>query len=246
MLSRRLTARLVAALCTIAALAAPTARGGELAAFNAEVAAADRHQRSAEFYLRTGNPAVAAIELDALAAAWEAIAGRYAASPPDAFAGDAAWSEVIGRYGERVAGAAKATEMSETESARQQLGEARAELAALRARNRVRVFSDELDELEAATAHLFEFRREPPAPDDAARIDELKARAAVVVYLLRRCRERAPAAVAGDRAFTRSIDEGLDSARRLVDAVNRGDMRTVVNDLRELRPIVRMLVLNYG
>ena len=35
-------------------------------------------------------------------------------------------------------------------------------------------------------------------------------------------------------------------ARRLLEALERGDTRTVVNDLRELRPIVRLLVLNYG
>jgi hypothetical protein len=51
--------------------------------FNKSLDAAMRHHRWAGFYLRTGNIALAQLELDAFAAKSKALAGNYALSPPN-------------------------------------------------------------------------------------------------------------------------------------------------------------------
>ena len=59
----------------LALLLAGPARATELSAFNAAVDAAMDRQRAALFYLRTGNPMVAEIELEGAREAWQGPGG---------------------------------------------------------------------------------------------------------------------------------------------------------------------------
>ena len=64
-------------------LHAPASWAAPLQDFNKSLDAAMRHHRGAGFYLRTGNIALAQLELDAFAAKSKALAGNYALSPPN-------------------------------------------------------------------------------------------------------------------------------------------------------------------
>jgi len=222
------------------------AAAGELGAFNDAVAAAYAHYRGAVFYARTGNPGVSAVELELMAAKWRAVLDRFAAAPPDAFADDPTWGETLRGVGQRVATAAAAAQRGDADATVSALVPIREELAALRQRNNVVVFSDCVDELQAAVDAVWPYRREPPDFTSAEALDRFKARLGVVAYLFRRCHARAPAAARESAEFNRLFETGHDSLGRLWRALNDGDGARLIGALRELRSVDRMLFLRFG
>lgn len=229
-------------------LAGPTgaARASDLGAFNAAVADAYRHYRSAVSYLRTGNTALVAIELEAAAGKWADVTARFAGAPPDAFADDPAWAPTLTRVGERLRQALAAVDGGDLAAADEALAPVRAELGALRRRNGVVVFSDRVDEVTAAMDRLWRFRHEPPDMNSAAALRDVRSGTAVFEYLLRRCREAAPAALNGDPEFVRFLDDAAEGVEHLWQAVESKDQARLVNTLRELRAIERLFYLRFG
>ncbi|MGI9508071.1 MAG: hypothetical protein ACR2QJ_01825, partial [Geminicoccaceae bacterium] len=67
----------------------------ELNAFNKQVASAYAPYRSAMFYLRTGNPDVAYLDLDTASAAWQSLLDQYRDTPPDVFADDPGYGDAL-------------------------------------------------------------------------------------------------------------------------------------------------------
>lgn len=237
--------RLICLSLAIIALAAP-AGAGELARFNAAVAKAYTHYRGAVFYLRTGNPAVANIELQQAAAYWTSEVLPFRAAPPDAFAEDAAWPDVLDDVGARLEKAVAATREGLAEPATEALAQIRPALAALRARNQVRVFSDCIDEANAAMDALWVFRESPPDFGKPEAVNDLRAKTAVTAYLYRRCAEAAPSAIAEAPEFKRIMGGTLESLERMWAVIDAGDGEAVISILREIRSFDRMLWLQFG
>ena len=227
------------------ALSAP-AGAGELARFNAAVATAYTHYRGAVFYLRTGNPAVANIELQQAAALWRSDVLPFRDSPPDAFADDAAWPGILNDIGARLEMAKAATLQDLTDQASEALAPIRGTLAALRARNQVRVFSDDVDEANAAMDALWVFRESPPDFGKPDQVNDLRAKTAVTAYLYRRCADRAPADIAETPEFKRITGGTLESLGRMWAVIDAGDGEAVISILREVRSFDRMLWLQFG
>ena len=170
--------RLICLSLFLLATAAP-AGASELARFNAAVAKAYSHYRGAVFYLRTGNPAVANIELQQAAALWTSEVLPFREAPPDAFAEDAGWPGVLDDVAARLETATAATKEGLAEPATEALVPIRPTLAALRARNQVRVFSDCIDEANSAMDALWVFRKSPPDFDEPEQVNDLRAKTAV-------------------------------------------------------------------
>ena len=237
-------------LAAIAALVlsvlAGTSRASNLSDFNDATADAYRHYRAAVSYLRTGNAALAAIELEAAAGKWRDVTGRFAANPPDAFADDAAWAATLNGIGQPIQQALTSTDAGDLKTARETLAPVRGELGALRRRNGVVVFSDRVDEVTAAMDRLWRFRHEPPDFSDTGTLRELRSGTAVLEHLLRRCREEAPAELRGDPDFIRFLDSAAEGLERLWQAIEGGDEPLLINTLRELRSFERLFFLRFG
>ncbi len=225
---------------------AGAARASDLADFNSAAAAAYGHYRAAVSYLRTGNAALAAIELEAAAGKWQGVSARFADSPPDAFADDPAWAATLKGIGQRLREALAATDAGDLEAASGALAPVRGELGALRRRNNVVVFSDRVDALTAAMDRLWRYRREPPDLDSSAALRELRSDTAVFEYLLVICREAAPAALRGDPDFVRFLDSAAEGVERLWQAIETKDQTLLINTLRELRSFERLFFLRFG
>ncbi len=225
---------------------AGTSRASELSDFNDASADAYRHYRAAVSYLRTGNTALAAIELEAATGKWQGVTGRFAANPPDAFADDAAWTVTLNGVGQRLQQALTSTDAGDLKMARETLAPVRDELGALRRRNGVVVFSDRVDEVTAAMDRLWRFRRERPDFVSAETLRELTSGTAILGHLLRRCREEAPAALRGDPDFLRFLDSAVEGVERLWQAVEGRDEQLLINTLRELRSFERLFFLRFG
>jgi hypothetical protein len=223
-----------------------SSRAGDLSEFNETVAGAYQHHRAAVSYLRTGNAALAALELEAAARKWHGVTERFAANPPDAFADDPAWTATLNGIGQRIDQALASTDTNDLTGARDALAPVRSELAALRRRNGIVVFSDHVDEVMAAMDRLWRFRHEPPDFGDAGTLRALRSGAAVLEYLVRRCREEAPASLRGDPIFVRFLDGAVESLERLWQSVDGGDERLLMTTLGELRAFERLFYLRFG
>ncbi len=225
---------------------AATVVASDLADYNTAAAAAYGHYRAAASYLRTGNISIAALELEAAQEKWRGVEARFAASPPDAFADDPDWAATLTGIGKRLEDALAATDAGDLKAAGQALAPIRGELGDLRARNNVVVFSDRVDALTAAMDRLWRFRHQPPDLDSAATLRELRSGTAVLEYLLRHCREAAPAGLRDNGDFLRFLDSGLEGVERLWQAIETKDRELLINTLRELRSFERLLYLRFG
>ncbi len=238
----------IAAVLVLAGFAASLGpvRAGELKAFNDSVAKAYRHFRGATFYLRTKNLAVAAFELDDMRAAWRALEAKYKDAPPDAFADDPAWRGTLADIGARIENALGAVDDGDIKRTASIIGPIRGLLAGLRARNSVYVFSDCVNEANAAGEAILVFRARPHAFGDDAWVNRLRGQMAVVSHIYKKCGRIAPAALRGEAGFKRLIDGALYEMSRIPAAIAAKDSRLLAISLGEFRSFDRMLFLNYG
>ena len=227
-------------------LLAPAAGASELSRFNAAVAEAYAHYRTAVFYLHTGNPAVAEFELQQAVALWDEGVVPFRDAAPDAFADDAAWADTLDAVGARLLQARSLAQSNDAQAAEGELLPIRDALAGLRARSGIRVFSDCIDEANAAMDALWAFRHAPPDFADADAVNALRAQTAVTAYLYERCRAEAPPAIAEAPEFRRIMEGTLTSLSRLWPAIDAGDAEVVISILREIRSFDRMLWLQFG
>jgi len=219
---------------------------GELGDFHSEVADAYAPYRSAMFYLRTGNPGVATLELDAARQGWQAVVDRFAKNPPDAFADDTAFVETLASVQSAFDDGLSALDQGDADVAAKALGPVRTSLAALRQRNGLRTFSDCVDDMNAAMDRLWAFRHEPPAFDQPTEVNAVKREAAVTEFFYRRCHDQASADLKESAEFKRLFEGSLQSLPLIFDALDQGSEGHLINILRELRSFDRMIWLNYG
>lgn len=219
---------------------------GEFKDFMAASKQALDHNRSADFYLRTGNFGIAVFELQAMAETWGAARKRFEKSPPDPFAEDPKWSDAVTDISKGIELALAQSQGGETEKARDTVRSLRRLFSHLRQRNQVTTFADCIEELNAATAKIWRFRRAPPEFDSPDQIDEFKAEVAVVAYLFRKCRDRAPKTYRADEMFERLFSESLAAIGRFDPALQNKNRRLLIDTLRELRSFDRMIFLRYG
>lgn len=219
---------------------------GDLGDFHRQVADAYAPYRSAMFYLRTGNPGVAALELDAAKAGWQAVTARFKDQPPDAFSDDPNFTETLTSIGQAFEAGAASLQKDDVDAAGEALSPITTELAALRERNGLRTYSDCIDDMNAAMDRLWTYRHEPPDFDDLAAVNSAKREAAVTHFLYERCHEQASDELKAQPEFQRLFDGSLASLPLVVDALDQKNEAMLINLLRELRSFDHMIWLQFG
>ncbi|MBT5194884.1 MAG: hypothetical protein HOM07_21245, partial [Rhodospirillaceae bacterium] len=139
----------VAAVC-IVTMAVP-GMAASIHDFNGALDGTMRHYRWAGFYLRTGNIALAQLELDAFAAGAGQLSDRYALSPPDLFARDGNWRGHMESLAAVGRDAVASVEAGDIEQARRILAPIRKRIGALRRGNGLFLFADCIDMRTAVT-----------------------------------------------------------------------------------------------
>lgn len=245
-MTRAFQRRLGATLVLLLVATAPAAGASELSRFNAAVAEAFTHYRGALFYLRTENPAVAEFELQDAVALWSKKVMPFRDAAPDAFTDDPDWAVTLDQVSEGLRQGQDLARQSEIAAAITALQPLQAAMADLRARNGVRVFSDCIDEANAAMEALWVYRHDPPDFADSAEVNDLRAKTAVTAYLYARCQQTAPPEIVEAVEFQRIMEGSLLSLDRMWPAIDAGNSEAVINILRELRSFDRMLWLQFG
>lgn len=229
-----------------ALFAAPSARAGRLSDFNRAVAAAMQHYRHGALYARTGNVAVAAIEIAALRAKWRIVVGLVAEKTPDVFLGDRRLAGDLRDISARIETALGALEKGDAKTATARLMPIRGLLAALRRRNGVRVFADCIGDLNAAFEVIWKYRRKPPDFTNAKALNALRAGVGAQRYWYQRCRARAPRKIGNDAEFRRLVEGSLESIERLWQAIDKKSAMLLISVLREMRSYDRLLYVRFG
>jgi hypothetical protein len=236
-------------LATILISVAPAfsvANAGPLADFHAALAAATNHYRQGQFYLRTGNAGVAALELEAMAAKWGALRERFASNPPDTYANDPEWRATLAKIETRAARGLSAADAGDTDTAKAQLKPIRGLVADLRRRNGVFLFADCVYEANQAFRKLYHYRHKPPDFADADQIGELRKATAAAIHWYGQCKESAPPAALADAQFGRLMDDTLHNLGRISVAIEDKSPRNLINILRLLASWDRILYLKFG
>jgi hypothetical protein len=228
-------------------LVASTAAAADgLEAFKVASGDAYRHYRGAVLYLRTGNLALAALELEEMAQKWDALLAEFAAAPPDAFADDPTWPETLTDVGRRAQGALAAIDAGQTDAATEALAPVRESLADLRRRNGVTFFSDYIDAVSTAMDALWQYRDAPPDFADAAPTATLLEHIAAMRAAVTAGQAAAPPSARDDPQFQRLMTGSLLSLQRIDSAVERKDPQLLNNSLGELKSFERILWMEFG
>lgn len=241
---RRVGMLVVLAALALAALAGP-ARAGETARLLGMAGRAMREARAATHYLRTENTGPALLALVRAQRAWKEVRARYEGRVPDVFDGNPAFPGVFAEVEERLAAAVEALRAKDIEAAAGAAEDAITRWRSARRASHIVLFPDCVEEMNAAMDRLWRWRRQEPDLSDPAVRRTLFEETAITRYLYARCRERAPAALRGPE-FDRLFDGALKSLATVPEAVEAGQLRRLINLLRELRSFDRLIRFRYG
>lgn len=227
-------------------IGAPGAAAGGAREFHEAVAAATGHYREGLFYVRRGNAAVAAFELESLVHKWGTVMDRFADDPPEPYARDPAWRRTLEEVGKRARDGLAAALGGKAKVAQEHLDPIRRVLSGLRRRNNVFLFVDTVEEANAAFRELFRFRRRPPDFTDAKQVDAIRGALTATINGYEKCRATAPPTVADDPRFKRLIADSLFYLDRMWLAIAEKNQLNVVNILRRVVSSDDILWLRYG
>lgn len=200
--------------------------------------------RSAASYVRTGNTALAQIEISEATSAWSKLQRQFADISPSSYAAPA-FRGFVAAGGERLAAAAKAIDDGDTSRAAGELMSFRQSLYDLRHASGLFDLGDCVFELEpamealrTAASRLVEAKSPSPADTIAA--------AAVFRDRLQRCNGWAPEEISAQPEFRRLIDGAIASSGEIGRAAQAGDGALVHRYLIELQSFERLLAFRFG
>ena len=233
----RLPPRAVLAAAILVASTAATAADE----FTDAVQRAYAPYRVALFKTNSGSPADAKAAVDAGAAAWVAVAGRYGSGAPAPYAADKRLAESIAAVDKHWQEAGALVAAGKTGEAHETLEAIRETLADLRARNQVVVYSDHMNAYHAVMEEALEIES---AKDDA--LVEATRKHAVLAFLARRLHDAAPSEFNEDAKFRGLLDAVDASLAALADAIGSKDPKALEGALGKLKQPYSRLFLNYG
>jgi len=229
------------ALAGMLAFAAP-ARAGDPATDAMQAAYAP--YRAALFQTNMKKQAESEQAIEQARAAWRGVVARFAPTPPPPYSRDSGFSATLVRVSDILGKAAGEAREGRLAEAHETLEAVREQLAELRRRNDVVIYSDHVDAYHAEMEHLL---RDATAllgrPDGLLRI---MAAAGTLEYLARRLRVEAPPALAESPEFKALLEAVEASVAGLRDAVLRGDAEAVREALGRLKPPYARLFLKFG
>jgi hypothetical protein len=238
--------RVLAAAFCLVLLGLRPAAADDAAAFDALVEDAQAGYRAALFYARTGNPALAGIELGQARDLWDEILGKYAANPPQAYAEDARFGDDLKAIAGHLARGAELLDDEKGKDARTELFPVRDLIYGLRARAGRKGYPECVTDLNRQMDVLFKWRHSPPDFSFSGVADEVMAAAMKYRDILRACRAMAPDVRKNAADFQRIFDGADASISSMPAAVEQKNPLGVVNILRELRSFDRILYFKLG
>ncbi len=233
-------------LSLVLALAAGPAAADALQDYHRAVGAAMQHVRLAQFYLRTGNLAVAGTELDQATDRWAGVTATFGAKPPGKLSGDSAFKGDLDAVSSALQSALASVDDDERDAAVRHLKPVAGRLAALRKRNGLWIYSDCIAAMNRAMDGAWVYRRKPPDFTDAAQVAKMDKRLAALEHWYKRCHREAGPRERANPAFERLFPGSLESIERLLRSAKERSAGRMISNLRELKSFDRLIWLYLG
>jgi hypothetical protein len=233
-------------VAAIMSVMVPIAAAGTVHEFHKAEARAMRGYRWASFYLRTGNLALAEMELGQFADGATKLVQSYAVNPPDIYSTDDTWPGDLRKIAQLASEAQAALSVDNVEEARAKLTPIRALNGDMRRRNGVFLFVDCIDIANHSFTRLFRFRHNPPNFQKPEQLDSVRQDLAETLYWYRQCLKAAPVETAQDSRFRRLVETSIVSLEKVWGALRAGEERRMINLLREVASSNRLLYLQFG
>lgn len=228
-------------------LAAPwPALSADAGEFDSLVDEAQGGYRAALFYARTGNAALAGIELRQAQAVWDEILAAYGTTPPPPYAKDQQFTADLKAITGRISKGADLLDEEKGKEARKELAPVRGLIYGLRDRAGRKGYSECVTDLNRQMDILFKWRHDRPDFTVPGTADDVMKAAVKYWDILRACRAMAPAHYQNAADFKRIYDGADASISSMPAAIDRKDALGVVNILRELRSFDRILFFKLG
>lgn len=214
--------------------------------FNAMVAAAYAPYRSADSYLRTGNPGLASLDLSAAVDAWGNVVATYGATRPKDYRNDPNFGRDIKDIGSRLSEGLDYAASGRAKDARTTIKPIRTLLHDLRRRNGVDVYADCVTDLSDVMDEIYVYRHDPPELSDPVQRNKAAGLSEKFGATLERCLEMRPPEYAQSAEFSRLTTQAATAASGMAESALDQDAIAYVNILRELRSLDRIVYFKFG
>lgn len=222
------------------ALAQSTVLAGPAQDFERELRAVYAHYRAALFRTNTGNKEATEAALAKTADGIAALANKWPAAPPQ-YADDPKFKATLAAVSAIVQAAMDQSRQGKLGEAHETLEKIRDELANLRRRNGVIVFSDRMNAYHSQMEKILLSKYEG---FDQRGVNELRGDVAVLAYLLDDIAANPPPDK--DAAFDKALAGVSSSLEELSASIRAVDVPAIKAALKKLKPAYSRLFLNYG
>jgi len=221
-------------------------KASEVREFHKQLSIANNFYRESQFYLRTGNPAIAGFNLVDLQSQWDLISNTYLKNPPGLYADDKNWIKSLTEVSEHIGRGLTATDAGDLKQAALEIKPIRKLLVDLRRRNGIFIFSDCIYEANQAFAELFKYRGNKPDYSNPNQVDEIRQKLANTIFWYKRCGETAPEKIKNDAQYKRLTEGALDSFDLMWIAIREQNHTRLVSNLQGVASFNRLLYLQFG
>jgi hypothetical protein len=207
------------------------------------------HWRQATWYAQTGNAAVAGIEAEEFQTAWSTLMERFGAAPPPPYDREKDWTETLDEIARVGEAAVDAFQRDDAIAARRELAKIGGLLAALRWRNGIVAFADDLARYRDEIDRVAELIKPDDRPS-AERLAQLRAATAQLDAAAAQLERNQPPRWRGEQHFRELLQQNRDAVAALVALLEKADFRRgaldIVGAIRIIRSNYNLLFLRYG
>ena len=236
-----LTRRYILSLAAAVPLASLSLQAGPFQDFESEVRMAYADYRAALFRTNTNDRAASEAAIDRTSAKWKALTSKWSASPPPQYVEDKQFGATMGKVLEILNEARVQVGKGHLAEAHETLEKIRDELAALRRRNGVIVFSDHMNAYHEQMEKVLLGKYDDFS---AGGVMALRGDVAVLAYLLQEIVANPPAD--RDANYGPALDAVRKSVQALNEAAAKGEADAIKAAIKTLKQPYARLFLSYG
>jgi hypothetical protein len=236
-----LTRRTVLGLAVAFSLVSLPLQAGPFQDFESEVRTAYADYRAALFRTNTNDRPASEAAIDRTASKWKVLTGKWSASPPPQYVEDKLFAATLGKIADILNEARAQVGHGKISEAHETLEKIRDELAALRRRNGVIVFSDHMNAYHEQMEKVLLGKYDD---FNAGGVMALRGDIAVLAYLLQEIVANPPAD--RDANYETALNAVRKSVEALREAATKGEADAIKAAIKTLKQPYARLFLNYG
>ena len=236
-----LTRRHILSLAAAVSLASLSLHAGPFQDFESEVRMAYADYRAALFRTNMNDRAASEAAIDGISAKWKALTGKWSASPPPQYVEDKLFGPTLGKVAEILNEARAQVGQGQLAEAHETLEKIRDELAALRRRNGVIVFSDYMNAYHEQMEKVLLGKYDDFS---AGGVMALRGDIAVLAHLSQEIVANPP--TDRDANYEPALNAVRQSVQALNEAAAKGEADAIKAAIKALKQPYARLFLNYG